>query len=157
MSKSRTPNPDNEDTDKSGPTYTDAKNAKYQKHSLLTFEVKPKKEKVTEEKVLFMDVIAQFVWIILDGPYEAKTIQIKQLQIFGYSNIHSSDEDSTKRIKEQQEIDEEEKRLNPTVKDKDEESIAKLAALLSEGDKDEDYKSQKIPYSRFVVFQIFDI
>uniref|UniRef100_A0A914YRV4 Uncharacterized protein n=1 Tax=Panagrolaimus superbus TaxID=310955 RepID=A0A914YRV4_9BILA len=100
-----------------------------------------------------MDVISQFVWIILDGPHEGKTIQIKQLQIFGYSNIHSSDEDSVKRKKEQKEIDEEEKRgLNPTPQndmDKDEESIAKLAALLSEGDndKDDNYKIQKIPYS----------
>uniref|UniRef100_A0AC35GKA2 Uncharacterized protein n=1 Tax=Panagrolaimus sp. PS1159 TaxID=55785 RepID=A0AC35GKA2_9BILA len=144
-SKPKSPNPDNENPS-NGPTYTDAKNAKYQKHSLITFEAKPKKERVTEEKTLFMDVISQFVWIILDGPHDGKTIQIKQLQIFGYSNIHSSDEDSERRKREQKEIDEEEKKLKPAEKDKNEESISRLTALLSEGDL-EDYKGQKMAYS----------
>ena len=97
-----------------------------------------------------MDVIGQFVWIVIYGPHEGDSVQIRELSIFGYSNLHPSDDELARRKKEQKEIEAAERKLTPAEKprDREAESISKLSAMLLEGDSDGDYKSQKMPYSR---------
>ena len=127
------------------PKYEDAKKAKYIKKSTLTFERRHPAEKSFESKTLFMDVVGQFVWMIIYGPYEGNMIHLKELSIYGYTNIHPSPEEVAERKKVEKEIEKEKEQIEEERKST---ASSNRPSSIQSLRSNEDYKSQSMPYSR---------
>ncbi|KAE9551583.1 hypothetical protein FO519_005190 [Halicephalobus sp. NKZ332] len=145
ISQDGAPPEDSEEDEEKEPTYEDAKKAKYLKRSTVTFEKRHPAEKTFEAKTLFMDVIGQFVWIILYEPYEGDMVHLKELSIYGYTNIHPSPEQVAERKKRDKEVEKEAKKLEKEKEKTD--SNSEKASSVANFDDDGDYKSQSRPYS----------
>lgn len=90
-----------------------------------------------------MDVIGQFVWVVIYGPYEGNMVHLKELGIYGYSNIHPSPEEVAERKKIEKEIQKEQEKIEEEKKSNSSGRPGSKSSFKSD-----DYKSQSMSYSR---------